>query len=85
MYDYDEVWGGWVKDSGGLTTSVTVTNGSIQYNGTVLHNIACDVFVTAYAVDMTTDPTLVTQPTITSPKDMSENYYGYPLDASLVP
>jgi hypothetical protein len=79
QYEYSEVWGQWVKDSGNATTSVRALYGTIEYNGSILHNIPADVYVTAYQVDMTS--TSVPNP-VPSRADMSENYYGYPLPFS---
>ncbi len=76
QHEYSEVWGEWVKDSGTSFSSVRVLNGSIQYDGTPLYNIWCDVYVTAYQVDMTAAAPPDPRP---ARADMSENYYGYPL------
>jgi len=63
QYDYQEVWGGWVN-----------TNAARVLNGEVRSGLMCDVYVTAYEVDMTSAAPPATAPTRA---DMSENYYGY--------
>ncbi len=63
QWNYEEVWGSWVN-----ATSALVINGEVP------SGLLCDVYVDAYAVDMTT-----TAPPTPSPArvDMSENYWGY--------
>ena len=69
--EYAEVWGGWIADSGTATTSAVIAKST----STIPAARACDAYVTAYEVDMTT----TSPPSSVSRADMSENYYGYPL------
>ena len=70
---YTEVWGGWITDSGTATTSAVI----VKSTSTIPADLACDVYVTAYEVDMSSAVTLPSP--LPSRADMSENYYGYPL------
>ena len=63
-YEYQWVWGKWVN-----------SNSTVVPFGDVASGLDCDVFVTAYEMDMTT----TSPPSSVSRSDMSENYYGYPL------
>lgn len=64
-YDYTEIWAAWVS-----SPAARVVNGTVQ------SGLLCDVYVTAYGVDMTS-----VAPPSPSPSrvDMSENYYGSPI------
>jgi len=63
--DYIEVWGGWVN-----TNSATI----LKSGSTLPADLQCDVYVTAYEVDMTS----VSPPGTTPVRaDMSENFNGY--------
>jgi hypothetical protein len=64
---YEEVWGKWVA-----TTGTTI----LKSGSTLPAGLRCDVYVTAYAVDMSLATPPASPPTRA---DMSENYYGYPL------
>ncbi len=66
QYDYQEVWGSWV-----LSTNAVISKSA----SAIPSGLACDVYVTAYEVDMSPSAPLPSPPPMRA--DMSENYYGY--------
>lgn len=67
QYDYREVWGKWVS-----TSSATI----MKSESAIPAGLACDVYITAHEVDITSAAPPATAP---ARADLSENYYGYTL------